>query len=288
MQALHAFRNEARTISYVVLTPVLAGTIGEPTGDDLSKYFEAHKADYRAPEYRAVTIMAMVAKDLAKSADVADEEAKKAYDSQPQRWTTVERRKVEQIVFKDQADADAAATALAGGKTFDDLVIERKLKPADVDLGLVTRDKIFDPKVAEAAFGLAAEHGQRRHRRAVRAGDRPGHDDRAGGGRRPSRGQGRVQAGDRRPSAPRPRSTISRTSIEDARAGGATLNEMSAKYGLKLVTIAAVDKTGKDLDGKPVADLPGGPDLLAKAFQTDVGIENDAGPDRQAALPGTR
>jgi len=31
---------------------------------------------------------------------------------------------------------------------------------------------------------------------------------------------------------------------------------------------------GKDLAGKPVADLPGGQDLLGKAFQTDVGIEN--------------
>src|SRR5207237_3957245 len=92
MQALHAFQSETHKLSYVVLTPALAGTIAEPTGDDLNKYFEAHKADYKAPEYRALTVMQMAPKDLAKPADVSDDDAKKAYDSQAQRWTTPERR----------------------------------------------------------------------------------------------------------------------------------------------------------------------------------------------------
>jgi peptidyl-prolyl cis-trans isomerase D len=60
--------------------------------------------------------------------------------------------------------------------------------------------------------------------------------------------------------------------IEDARAGGETLAEVAGKYGLKLVTLAAVDKDGKDKDGKAVPDLPAG--LLAAAFDTDVGLEN--------------
>jgi peptidyl-prolyl cis-trans isomerase D len=60
--------------------------------------------------------------------------------------------------------------------------------------------------------------------------------------------------------------------IEDARAGGETLAEVAQKYGLKLVTLAAVDKDGKDKDGKDVPALPAG--LVNAAFDTDVGLEN--------------
>jgi peptidyl-prolyl cis-trans isomerase D len=155
LQALHEYQSDKRAISYVIVTPAMAGDIGTPTDADLQKYFEAHKADWKAPEYRAVSYVAMTPADLAKPEEVSDEEAKKSYDSQAARFTTPEQRKVEQIVFKDKADADAAAAALAGGKTFDDLIAERNLKPADVDLGLVTRDKLIDEAVADAAFGMA-------------------------------------------------------------------------------------------------------------------------------------
>ena len=46
--------------------------------------------------------------------------------------------------------------------------------------------------------------------------------------------------------------------IEDARAAGDTLAEIAEKYGLKLLTVPAVDRSGSDEDGQPMADLPGG------------------------------
>ena len=48
----------------------------------------------------------------------------------------------------------AARNRLASGTSFDDLAKERGLKPADVDLGLVTKSEIIDPAVADAAFSL--------------------------------------------------------------------------------------------------------------------------------------
>jgi len=273
MQALHAFKNETRKIGYVVLTAALAGTVSEPTADELTKYFEAHKGDYKAPEYRAITTMQMAAKDIAKPADVSDEDAKKSYDSQPQRWTTAERRKVEQIVFKDRAEADAAAAELSSGKTFDDLIAERKAKPEDVDLGLVTRDKIIDQKIAEAAFALAPNtvsgvvdggFGPAILRvttiepQVVKTFDQ-------------AKDELKQQIATQRATT---EVNDQHDVIEDARAGGSTLKEIAAKYGLKLVTIAAVDKTGKDPQGNPVADLVGSEALLQQAFQTDVGIAN--------------
>src|SRR5581483_3655943 len=156
MRALHEYRNEARSISYLTLLPAAAGTVPEPSDTDLQAFFDAHKADYRAPEFRAISMLKMAPTDLAKPDEVSDEDAKKVYDQQlATTFTTPERRKVEQIVFTDKADADKAAAALAAGKTFDDLMAERNLKPTDVDLGLVSRDKIVDPALADAAFALA-------------------------------------------------------------------------------------------------------------------------------------
>jgi peptidyl-prolyl cis-trans isomerase D len=273
MQALHAFKNEARKLSYIVLTPAIAGTIADPTADDLAKYFDAHKAEYRAPEYRAITIMQLTAKDLAKPADVSDEDAKKAYDSQAARWTTPERRKVEQIVFKDRAEADAAAAELSSGKTFDDLIAERKAKPQDVDLGLVTRDQIIDPKIADAAFALAPNTVSG----VVEGGFGPAIVRVTTVEPQVVKTFDEAKADLKQEIATRNAATEvndQHDTIEDARAGGSTLKEIAAKYGLKLVAIAAVDKAGKDPEGNPVADIPGGQGLLQPAFQSDVGIAN--------------
>jgi peptidyl-prolyl cis-trans isomerase D len=273
MRALHEYRNEARKISYVVVPATAAGGVGDPTETDLNAYFDARKADWRAPEYRAVTIMKMLPTDLAKPADVSDEDARKSYDSQPARWTTAEQRKVEQIVFKDRAEADQAAAALGGGKTFDDLLAERKLKPADVDLGLVTREKMIDPKIAEAAFGLAANtvsgvvdgrFGAAILRvttvqpQVVKTFDE-------------AKADLKQELADRRAVT---EITDQHDMVEDARAGGQTLAEIAKKYGLKLIAIAALDKTGKDDKGNPVPDLPAGNEFLTGVFDTDVGIEN--------------
>src|SRR6185503_11838471 len=64
--------------------------------------------------------------------------------------------------------------------------------------------------------------------------------------------------------------------VEDERLGGATLADAARKFGLKPVTIEAIDREGKDANGKPVADLPKDIDVLGPAFSADVHGENEA------------
>jgi len=42
------------------------------------------------------------------------------------------------------------------------------------------------------------------------------------------------------------------------------------------VTIEAVDRSGRGLDGQPVAGLPANTDIVSQAFNSDVGVDNDA------------
>ena len=57
-------------------------------------------------------------------------------------------------MFPTEQDAKAAREQIAGGKTFDDIVKARGLKPSDTDLGMVTKAGIIDPAIAKAAFAL--------------------------------------------------------------------------------------------------------------------------------------
>ena len=243
IKAVAEYRDDTRALSYVVLTAPAAADIADPSDSDLETYFNAHKADYKAPEYRAISYFELTPAEIAKPADVSDADAQKRYDQEKSRFVTPGTRHVEQIVFKDKADAEAAAKELADGKTFDDLMSERNLKTSDVDLGQVTKDKIVDPAVADAAFGMA------------------------------DAGVSGVIAGRFGPVIVRVSNivpevvksfdevkdqikkeiateqaandiTAMRNSIEDARAGGAKLEEVAQKYGLKMVSVAEVDQSG--------------------------------------------
>jgi peptidyl-prolyl cis-trans isomerase D len=63
--------------------------------------------------------------------------------------------------------------------------------------------------------------------------------------------------------------------MEDERGGGASVVEAAQKLGLTAVTIEAVDRSGKTPTGQP-ATVPPGLDVVSQAFNTDVGVDNDA------------
>ena len=63
--------------------------------------------------------------------------------------------------------------------------------------------------------------------------------------------------------------------VEDERASGLSLEEVGKKLKLNARTIDAIDRSGRDAAGTPVAGLPAGVDVAGSAFSTDVGVEND-------------
>jgi len=272
LQAVHEYQSEQRDLSYIVLTAPAATTIADPTDTDLANYFAQHKDDYKAPELRTFSYVSLSPADLAATEDVTDDEVQKAYNDRQAQFSTLEARHVEQIVFKDDADAAAASAALAGGKTFDQLMADRNLKPADVDLGVITKDKILDPKVADAAFSATLNtpsgvvEGQfgpvivyvtQINPATTKTFDQVKDDL-------------KKQLAIEKATAD---VASAHDAIEDQRAGGATLQDATAKYDLKPTIVTSVDASGNDTDGKPVPNLPQG--VIQAVFQSDVGLAND-------------
>ncbi len=274
IEAINQFQNEKRAIEYLALGPAQAGDIPQPTLEVLGKYFEERKVVFRAPEYRKITLLSMSPAELAKPDKVSDVDVKNYYETHKSSYGTPERRELRQIVFPNPEEASAAHDRIVKGLSFSDLVKERGLKDSDTDVGMVSKSGIIDPAVADAAFAL-----------------KPGEIS------APVKGSfgtmlleiGKIEPGTQKSYdevAPQIRRELAenrakseigalRDKLEDERAAGSTLAETAKKLGLTSRTIEAVDRSGRGPDDKPIADLPKSPNIVAAAFASDVGVDND-------------
>ena len=274
-EAIQRYENEERAIEFVRLGKDQAGQIPSPTPDQLKTYYEEHKTAFRAPEYRKIVLIALTPEALASSIEVSEEDIRKAYESQIDRFRKLERRDIDQIVFPNIEEANAAAARIAAGTSFDKIAEEKKLAPKDISLGLVAKRDILDPAIADAAFSLAA-----------------------GKVSQPVAGRFVVvllRLKSVEPASEQPLSAVAVTlrdeiardrarrnlldihdKVEDERAGGATIAEVAKKLGLKAATIDATDRSGRKPDGALIDDFPGRADLLTGAFRSPrAGVETD-------------
>jgi len=274
LDALTRFQNEQRSIDYLKLDAAQAGTIDPPSPETLAAYFEDHKTQFRAPEYRKIAFVVINPEEIGKWSDVSDEDAKKVFEQRRDKLGTPEKREVSQIVFPNEEEALTARSRVTGGLSFADLAKERNLNPSDVDLGLITKSAIIDPAIADAAFALPS-----------------------GEVSQPVKGQfgvalvkiGKIEPGvtptyesvapqlkkELATERARVKVTEIQNKMEDERSGGSNVVEASQKLGLTAVTIDAVDRSGRLPTGQPVTNIPPGLDVVSQAFTSDVGVDND-------------
>jgi peptidyl-prolyl cis-trans isomerase D len=272
-EAIDHFQNEQREADYVMLTAAQAGDVPPPAADALAKYFDERKALYRAPEFRAAVILPLTADEIGRSIEVSADEAKAYFDKHPEKYSVPERREIQQILFADKDAAHKAADRLAGGLAFDDLVKEPDIKDKLQNLGLVPKFGMPDQKVADVAFGLTS-------------GQTSGAIDELYvstivhvGKIEPGSAKTLAEVeGDIKKGIAQERATAEirkmRDKVDDEIGGGARLADIADKLKLPFRAIAAIDRSGRDPDGKPV-DLPKGADLLDGIFSTQKGLEND-------------
>lgn len=274
VEALYRFQNEERAISYLRVDAGAVPAPGEPDATALAAYFEASKNRFRAPEYRKIGTITLDAAALADPATISEEAVAETYEARQGDFSRPERRRVEQIRFEDRAAAEAAWKELQGGTDFAALAASRNLTAADIDLGLKSKAEFVDAAIAEAAFAAKAGKtllvldsplGAAIIRVAeVEAGET-----------KPIEAVAAQLRRDLAQAAAEERILDFYDRVEDERAGGATLQEVAAKLSLPYRLIDGVAADGTAPDGGKIADLPGGQDLVAAAFRTDVGVETD-------------
>jgi peptidyl-prolyl cis-trans isomerase D len=274
VEAIDNYRGEERSIEYVQFDGSKVGEVPVPSPEQLKEYFDAHKFAFRAPEYRKIQLLTVSQPEIASTIEVSEDDAKQAYQNRIKNYGTPERRQVTQISFPTADAAKRASDRIAGGLSFDDLAKEPEIADRVVDLGNVTKADIIDPTVANAAFSLNenAVSGPVTGRFGTVI-VRVGKIEPAA-----TKTFAEVEASLKRDIAAERAKTEAnaiRDKIEEELGGGARIEEIASKLNLKLRTIEAVDRSGRDPEGRPVADLPAGVDVINSAFGTEIGNEND-------------
>ncbi|MDN5926275.1 MAG: SurA N-terminal domain-containing protein [Hyphomicrobiales bacterium] len=274
LKAVALYRGEDRTVEYITMPRSLVEPIEDPSDSTLQAWFEKNKTKYAAPEYRKIAYVRLEPQDIADTASVSDEQVKQDYEAHLKNYTTPEKRTVEQIVFKDETAAGAALASVKGGATFDDIAKSQGKTEADTKLGTFAKSEIPEQKIADAAFSLKVGEVSPVVQGAF--------------------GPVLLRVTSVTPEAVKPLSDVSdqirkdlalgdanrdlldvHDSWEDARAGGATMQEAADKLKLKVVTVDAIDREGRAPDGTVVKGLPESEQLIKDAFESDKGIEND-------------
>lgn len=273
LRAISRYDNEARTIDYILLNSDAVDAVADPTNEQIQSYFEENKTVYRAPEYRKIAYVPLRASDIADPSTIADETVRSDYETYIDRYRTPETRTIQQLSFPDDEAAQAAARELAGGKPFEDLVQEQGASISDITLGTFERDTLPDQSIAEATFAIGEEGGT------------SGVIDGAFG-------PVIIRVTEITPVATRSFDEVKEDirndlalgeaeailfdvhdAYEDLRAGGDTLEEAARKQRLTPVVVDAVDRSARAPDGTVLRDLPESRDLLAQAFDTEIGID---------------
>ena len=274
LDALKSYRDESRSIDYLLLSYANIEPVKAPADDVLAAWYETRKANYRAPEYRSFSYLKLEPADIADTATISDADVRAEYDKRASSYRKPETRTIEQLTFPNKEMATAAATELAKGDSdFDKLVSDQGKTATDVLLGDFTRDTLPDPAIAEAAFAVKKDGGTTPvidgafgpvivrvtniRPETIRSFDEAKAEVRK----------------DLAEVAAAEEITALHDRYEDLRGSGSSLEEAADQLKLKVVNVASIDASGRDATGVEVKGLPAAKELLTEVFKTEVGTE---------------
>ncbi len=272
---MHAYNEEKRVIEWVKVDPD-AVTVPEASADKLKELYEKDKSKYMTPEYRKVQVLTLGVDELKKQITISDDDIAKSYEATKDSYNKPEARRIQQIAFKDRATAEAALKDLRDGKkSFADVAKEAGAKDTDVDLGLIPRKALIDPKIADVAFALEKDK----------------YSDVVEGrfatvilrvtqiepGVTRTLADVKDQVRDKL-ATEKAKSDMQNKhdEIEDNRIAGKTLSEIAETSKLAFKEIPATDATGLSPDGKPVLETQDLRKIVTRAFAPDNSSDDTA------------
>ena len=274
-ETVHSHRGERRVAELFVVANDSIRSIPAPDAAALDAFHKANAERFTAPEYRKLSVLTVEPGDLAKEIDVSDADLAAAYDERHDEFVTEERRDVLQMVTPDEAKAREVARRVAAGEDFVKVASAvAGLKESDLALGEITRDTlpgtlgetVFALKPKTVSEPVKSSFGWNVYLvRAVTPGVKLSLAD--------VRDQLRSEV---RLSRATDRVATIGNELQDALAGGATLEEAAQRFGAPIRVVEAVDNRGRDPKGNAIP-LPASDRFLTDAFAVATGATGDLG-----------
>ena len=151
--ALIQYRQEVRDAKYFIVTASEAD-VAKPSDADLKAQYDKNPRAYTAPEYRSVAVMKVEPADIASRIQITPEELSAYYEQHKADYDEPEKRTIIQLPFPSLDAAQKAKDRIAAGEDVAKIAAELNLKESDYTLADKVQADFLDKKIGEAAFGL--------------------------------------------------------------------------------------------------------------------------------------
>jgi len=264
------YRNEKRIADIVALPVADAGDAGQPSEAELTAFYDGHPDLFRAPEYRGFTLASLNPADIAQGIEIPEAKLKAEFDERQDEFQLPEQREVQQILAPSEDKVKHAAAALAAGKDWNEVAIQiAGQNPETIELGLMKREEL--PRVlADIAFELPLNKPSEPVKtplgwhilRVVKI--------------EPAETQTFEQVKPKLEAQLSHDEAVDRiykvaNRVDDALAGGRTIEDAAAKFELKKTEVAEADVGGHNPQGKSVVLPVPANEVLKLVFATNEG-----------------
>jgi peptidyl-prolyl cis-trans isomerase D len=274
VDALYQYREETRVAEYFTPDYAKHVTVAEADDGAILQFYEQNKRRYVAPENRKANLLMLTREEALARINVTDDGIKAAYEAAKDSYNIPEKRRIAQLTFPDKAAAEKAYAELSKASDFNAAAAKLGFPAADIDLGLLTREEMIDPKIAEAAFSLKEKELSRPVEGQFSVALLRATEIQGGKQRTFDEVKGEIRE---RLANERVAQKIHELhdAVEDGRGKGTPLEEIGRELKLPFREIAEIDREGK-ANGKPVIDHADATRIAEAIFGGSPGIETEA------------
>ena len=273
VEAMSRYQTEQRDAKYFTITATEAD-VAAPTDDELKKQYEATPTAYTAPEYRSIAVMKVEPADIAAKINLAPDDLAKGYEKYKLDYFTPEKRDILQMSFPSVGEAKKAKEKIAAGADFMAIAKERGATDADITFADKTKADFLDKAIGEAAFKLTEG--------AV--------SDPVSGSLVTALLKAAKITPEKQLTLEEVKTELTKRlqsekaqdeiqsiydAVEAARDSQTKYEDIAKAQSIPFLVIPAVSAAGLDPAGKDVV-IPNKTDVLKAAYESDVGVENNA------------
>jgi peptidyl-prolyl cis-trans isomerase D len=242
----------------------------KPTDAELEQLYKQNQEAFTLPEYRELAILFIDPTVVRSKIQVSEEQLAEEYQRRKIDFFIPEKRDIQQIIFISQSNAEKAAEALKKGRSLQSVASEHNGKL--VELPHTTKEKLTTEQ-AKVVFELTAGGISQPVESAL--GWSIFHVTKIDPERQQSLEEVRAKLlEDYKTQQANELLYEIRNKIEDSLAGGASFGDVAKEYGFAAQHVPAIDRHGKDQNGKSVLEPEYQSLILEHAFHLSEGTES--------------
>ncbi len=266
--------SERRVAEVVYIPDAIVVDVPKPTAEQLGAYFEANKARFQIPEFRAFSYVLMTVDDVMGQVAVTPEQVKQEFDARAAEFGSPEKRDVDQAMADSEDKAKKIIEATKAGKSLEDAAKE-VLGNADgvVKLGPVLKKDLPAGPLADGVFAASQGIAPEPIKSALGWHVIRINNIEAGKVTPFEQVKDKIEADLKAQLAPDLLIKLV-TDFERSLSKTQSMVATAQEFNLKVRTVEGVDARGQDASGKQVVIGPAASELVQTAFATRESSES--------------